>query len=125
MFKKRNSLILSLAEHRYNALLSIDAQLDLGNGLSVSSFSTSIEQLRRKLGQYNTMKSSLDGMLEEIRTLENQLADQRELVLLAVATKFGKNSDEYVRAGGSRKLNRRSRTKPTSPDQMSVAGTGN
>ena len=125
MFKKRGSFILSQAELRLNALTAIDAQLDLGNGISVSNFSASIETLRSKLSLYNTAKSELDGMLEEIRTLENQLADQRELVLLAVATKFGKNSNEYVTAGGSRKLNRRSRQKPATPDKMSTVGTGN
>ena len=114
-----------MAEQRRNALVAIDPNLDLGNGLTLPNFSGSIVQLRDKLDGYNTMMSMLDGMLEELRTLENLVADQRELMLMGVAAKFGKNSDEYVTAGGKRKLNRRSRVKPATPVQQSTAGTGN
>lgn len=56
---------------------------------------------------YNTSVSDLDSQLSAIKTKEKSIRDQRERMLQFVAAKFGKDSDEYVAAGGIRKSERK------------------
>lgn len=105
--KKRGSLILDKAERRAAALKSINLMLDLGGELTLSSYSTQIEDLRAHVTEYNTLLSNLDRLSNEILAKERSLGDLSELMLMGVATRFGKNSNEYEMAGGVRKVDRK------------------
>lgn len=50
--------------------------------------------------QYNTDLSALDGSFNEIQSDERKLDDYSGRMLAAVAAKYGKDSDEYEKAGG-------------------------
>lgn len=105
--KKRSSSVLAKAEQRAAALKSISETLDLSYGLTLESFTTQIEGLRALLAEYNTVLSNLDKAANEITTNERSLSDLCELMLMGVATKYGKNSNEYEMAGGIRKSDRK------------------
>lgn len=108
--RKRSSAILNKAELRIAALKSIDTSLDLGNGLTVQSFSEVIEDTRQQLEAYNTALSTVDQTRNIVAENEKILAELCERMLAGVASKYGKNSDEYQMAGGVRKSDRKRNT---------------
>ncbi|PSB29410.1 hypothetical protein [Stenomitos frigidus] len=79
---------------------SIGANLDVGNGLTLPSFSTLIETMRTKENAYNSALSNLDKLYQEMLETERELSDMAEHMLLGVATKYGKSCVEYGMAGG-------------------------
>jgi hypothetical protein len=105
--KRRSSVIVEKAQTRLAAVKSIDTSLDLGNGISVKSYATLLEDARTKLEKYNTVLSLVDDAYTDMSAAEKALADQTEKVLIAVAYQYGKDSNEYKMAGGIRKSDRK------------------
>lgn len=101
--KKRTSPIAEAAGVRADSLESIDTNLDLGNGNTLAAFRSAISGVAFQLSTYNTKLSELDGLLNALEAGEKGLADFSERMLTGVATKFGKNSDQYEKAGGTKK----------------------
>ena len=128
---KRSSVALQKAEKREAGLQSINSNLDLGNGLTLESYSTLVDNLRSQIALYNSALSNLDALSRQIKDTEQRLRDLSEQMLLGVAAKYGKNSQEYGKAGGIPKSERRrpSRRRTTeqvvkpSPLQMIAAPT--
>lgn len=110
--KKKRSTTLDKAQVRLAALKSIDANLNVGHGLTARAYANLISRTRRKLERYNTTLSLLDKLQIELIELERSLADMTERMLTGVATKFGKSSTEYEMAGGTRRPERRRRQSP-------------
>jgi hypothetical protein len=112
--RKRNSATLEQSERRLESLRSISETLDLGGGVSLSTYTDIITDLRMKLAAYNTALSSLDKLSGEVKEAERAAKEISEKLLLGVGGRYGKNSLEYEMAGGSRrKSNRRL---PASPE---------
>jgi hypothetical protein len=102
-YKKKASPAMAQAVQRISGVKSIAADLDLGNGLTVADYQTAIDEVKAVLDTYNTHLSLADE-------LKNNLADKEKLVtefsvrmLAGVAAKFGKDSNEYQMAGGTKK----------------------
>lgn len=109
-YRKRNSKDLEKAGQRLAGMKSIDPALDLGNGLSVATYLSVIEETDVALEGYNTQLSQADGLQNEFFAKEKNLRDMSERMLVGVAARYGKDSDEYEKAGGTKKsLRRRSR----------------
>ncbi len=106
-FKKRTSPDLDKAQKRVAALASIDAALDLGGGLTLAAYRQQVQSLTTKLETYNTALSTVDEIGNQIRGEEKKLKDLTERMLAGVAAKHGKDSDEYEKAGGTRKSERK------------------
>ncbi|MEH1968367.1 hypothetical protein [Nostoc sp.] len=104
---KRTSKMLEKAVRRAAGINSIDPNLDLGNGLTLTAFSTLIETMRTRENTYNSALSSLDKFYREMLETERELADVAEHMLMGVATRYGKSSVEYGMAGGVPKNQRR------------------
>jgi uncharacterized protein YukE len=102
-----------VAVTRLSAVKSIDAKLDLGNGINVEVYERQINDLRDKLNAYNTMLSQVDAQLNEINELDKVLRDYSERMLAGIASKYGKNSNEYEQAGGKKKSERKRPSKKT------------
>lgn len=96
-----------VAVTRLSAIKSIDARLDLGNGIDVVAYEKRINDLRDKLNAYNTLLSQVDAHLNDILVLEKDLRDYSERMLTGIASRYGKNSNEYEQAGGKRKSERK------------------
>jgi hypothetical protein len=116
---KRTSSALEKAVRRAAGLASIDPNLDLGNGLTLPSFSTLIETMRTRENDYNSALSNLDKLYREMLETERELSDMAEHMLLGVATKYGKSSIEYGMAGGVPKNQRRKGLRGESPNPNS------
>ena len=104
---KRTSLLLDKARIRANNLVSIDPGLDLGNGLSVPAYQEQINALQTTLDRHNNLLSELDAIANDIAAAEKTLADYSERMLNGVSVRFGKDSNEYEKAGGVRKSERK------------------
>ena len=105
--QKRKSNVLDSAQSRSAGLASISSTLDLGNGLTLVSFNSAIADARAKLDAYNAALSAVDSTNNTLLKVEKDLTALNERMLLGVAAKFGKDSNEYEMAGGVRKSERK------------------
>jgi hypothetical protein len=105
--QKRNSSALTKAERRLEGLQTIHPDLDFGHGFSITDYNTKVQHLREKLAVYNQAKTMVDKAQNALVDAERELNNYSEHMLLSVASRYGKNSDEYEMAGGTRKSNRR------------------
>ncbi|WP_035139294.1 hypothetical protein [Fischerella sp. PCC 9605] len=105
--RKRNSSALTKAERRIEGLQTINPDLDFGNGLSIATYNTMVNELREKLAAYNQARTMVDKTHNALVDAERALNNYSEHMLLSVASRYGKNSDEYEMAGGTRKSDRR------------------
>lgn len=105
--QKRTSSISESAKLRLAGLQSIDPALDLGGGLTVASFKADIEGVDADLNTYNTMLSDVDQFQNRLAAKEDKLNDKSTRMLAAVGARFGKDSDEYEKAGGTRASERK------------------
>jgi len=104
---KRGSKVLDRAQRRIAALKSISPTLDLGNGVTIDSFAALIKTTQDKLETYNSSLSTVDLTQGALEVAEKSLMELTEHMLLSVAAKYGKNSDEYKMAGGVRRSDRK------------------
>ena len=109
-YRKKTSSHYEKAVTRLAALKSIDEKMDLGNGLTVAIYANALNDLRTKVDKYNTHLSVADEFKNQVGESEKTLKDLSERMLSGVASKFGKNSDEYEKAGGVKKSERKKRT---------------
>ncbi|MBC6436410.1 hypothetical protein FM036_46985 [Nostoc sp. HG1] len=100
---KRGSKVLDRAQRRIAALKSISPTLDLGNGVTIDSFAALIKTTQDKLETYKSSLSTVDLTQGALEVAEKSLMELTEHMLLSVAAKYGKNSDEYKMAGGVRR----------------------
>ncbi|MDZ8262852.1 hypothetical protein [Nostoc sp. ChiQUE01b] len=105
--RKRNSIALTKAERRIEGMQTINLQLDFGNGFSIATYNTKVLELREKLAAYNQARTMVDKTQNALVNAERDLNDYSEQMLLSVASRYGKNSDEYEMAGGTRKSDRK------------------
>ena len=113
--RKKSSTALTKSERRLAGMKSIDAKLDLGNGLTVASFEKEIVQLRQKISDYNTLLSKADAAANDVASLEKALSSTSQRMLMGVALKYGKDSSKYEMAGGTRRSERK-RRRPAQPE---------
>lgn len=105
---KRSSPTLEKALRRVAGMRSISPTLEFGDGLSLTEYDSRIQTLQTQLSNYNTLLSTLDEMAGRLSLIEAELRSYSEKMLMSVATRYGKDSLEYVQAGGKqRKSSRR------------------
>ena len=104
---KLSSRTLEKADRRFASLKSINPRLDLGDGATIESFKVLIEHTRTQVEYYNTLLSSIDAAKTSVVEAEKLLSALSEKMLIGVAFKYGKDSQEYQMAGGTRKSDRK------------------
>ena len=114
--KLERVLAIEKARTRLAAIKSIDAVLDLGNGITAVNYETEINSLNADLQTYNTALSTVDDLYNNCIIKINTVRDWNERILAGVATKYGKNSSQYEMAGGVKKSERK---KPVFKDKKS------
>ncbi|WP_335229817.1 hypothetical protein [Nostoc sp.] len=105
--RKRNSMSLTKAERRIEGMQTINPQLDFSNGFSIATYNTKVIELREKLAAYNQAQTIVDKTQNALVEAERELNTYSEQMLLNVASCYGKNSDEYEMAGGTRRSDRK------------------
>lgn len=108
---KKTSSHYEAAVTRLSAIKSIDTKLDLGNGINVETYEKNIASLRDRINIYNTLLSQIDAQLNVIMEEDKALRDYSDRILTGIASKYGKNSNEYEQAGGTKKNERKRVTK--------------
>jgi uncharacterized protein YukE len=106
-YLKKSSKDFENAIKRMASLKSIDPALDLGNGLSVETYQQSIDQVSNVMEAYNTQLSLADSLSSNLKEKEKLLRSFTERMLTGVAAKFGKDSEQYQKAGGTKKSERK------------------
>jgi hypothetical protein len=108
---KRTSAAADKATTRAAALSSISPALDLGNGLTLAAYNLAIADIAAsntgKLALYNAALSTVDGQLNDLQAAEKALNTLGETMLTGVGVKYGKDSNEYEKAGGVRTSERK------------------
>ncbi|MEH1835078.1 MAG: hypothetical protein V7L29_24225 [Nostoc sp.] len=74
-------------------------------GLTIQAYNIIINDLRSKLAAYNTALSSIDKLTDDVKNAEQAVIAISEKMLLGVASRYGKTSQEYEMAGGVRRSN--------------------
>lgn len=97
----RGSAAINKAQRRLASLKAIDENLDLGYGLTTTGYAQMIETVRSAVEAHNTLVSKIDESRRHVNALEKELADLTARMLSGVSTKYGRNSNEYRKAGGS------------------------
>jgi hypothetical protein len=105
--RKRNSMSLTKAERRIEGMQTINPELDFSNGFSIAIYNTKVIELREKLAAYNQAQTIVDKTHNALIEAERELNTYSEQMLLNVASRYGKNSDEYEMAGGTRRSDRK------------------
>lgn len=97
---------MTIASERLNGIKTIDPDLDLGNDLTTALYKSKIDAIKASLDKYNSLLAQADEQANIFDNLEKELRDLNERFLLAVAVRYGKDSNEYEMAGGTRKSDR-------------------
>ncbi|MBS1797381.1 MAG: hypothetical protein JSS81_26400 [Acidobacteria bacterium] len=95
------------AQQRVNGMKSVDAALDLGNGLSVESMNGQIKTVTDAINEYNTLIATLDDRSNRIETEVKRLRDMTTRALAGAEFKYGADSSEYEMIGGTRMSDRK------------------
>jgi hypothetical protein len=111
---KRSSRVLPKAEQRLAGLKSIEPNLDMGKGCSISALEAAMATARHKLEAYNSILSTVDAAYHEALEAERSLSNLSEKMLLSVAVQYGRTSTEYEMAGGVRRAQKVSPIRQTS-----------
>lgn len=103
----RMSPVLEDSLRRLERIMAINPVPNFGTGFTLAEYETSLNELRSILASYNTSIGISDQLLTQLKTKEKTVRDMRERLLTAIAFIYGKDSDEYVAAGGIRKSERK------------------
>lgn len=125
--RKRNSNVLARAERRIESLRSISTALDFGAGLTLQAYAAAIDHLRAKIAAYNTGLSAIDQMADDVSAAEAAVLELSEKMLMGVGSRYGRASQEYEMAGGSRRRKQRltpSSAAPTSSPTAPASSNG-
>ena len=99
---KRRSVPIEKARRRCDAVCTIDPKLDFGEGLTVSAYQAKIKAANEQLITYNSLVAQTDAAGSELRVLESEVSALSRRLLKGVASRFGEDSAEYGKAGGTR-----------------------
>ena len=89
-------------EERLTGLKSIDAALELHNGIKIADGEVLKTNFKKIEEEYKIMMSNLDAKRTELKEAEKLLNHFSKSALIGVKSQFGDDSTEYAKAGGTR-----------------------
>ncbi len=99
----RGSEILERAKRKAANLKSIDPEMAFDEERSITALTQRVESLSSKLESYNEALAMIDSAKIEIDKMEAELADLMDQLMTGVIFRYGKDSPEVQKAGGTRK----------------------
>ena len=117
---KTTSIALAKAQQRITGLRWIDEKLDFSNGLSISTYQTAIDAMQDSLEIYNKALMAIDEAKKAMAVADKNLTQMNERVLVSVASKYGRDSLEYKKSGGTPSSERK---RPASRTPKTYAST--
>ena len=85
---RRKSTPLDVAKTRWQGLVSQDPAMDLGNGLSVQAFGTSIAELDMQLLKVNNLGADIQTERAKLVEMEREMRDLNDRYMKATAAKY-------------------------------------
>ena len=110
-YQRKSSKAIAEAQERAGNLRAIDPNLDLGNNLTVATYDARITEVQTALDAYNGLLAQADAAGNDFRALEKELRGLSSQMLSAVKVKYGRDSNEYEMAGGTRLSERKKRSR--------------
>lgn len=107
--KRTVSKIIQAAAARASGLESIDPMPDLGTDVTLTALKAAIVEGQNRINAYNTLLAEADEARNLVQASEEKVRQCSSRLLAAVAAKFGRDSNEYEMAGGTRTSDRRRR----------------
>jgi hypothetical protein len=114
---KRTSPIFAKATKRMASLRSISPTLELSEGVNLADYELEVQKLQTTIATYNTLLSSVDEAAGQITAQELIVRQYSERILLGVAFRYGKDSLQYMQAGGKIRKPSKTRSTPQSNSQ--------
>jgi hypothetical protein len=113
-YKKRDkSPEVTKASQRIDKIKTIEEDFDLGNNLTRVNYEQKIKLVVDQTADYNQKLALVDSAMITLDQLERELADFTDRILKGVGMKYGFDSIEYEKAGGTRKGDKK---RPSSPN---------
>lgn len=100
---------------RLSKIKSVEADFTANENVSVAKLEENIRQSEAILDEYNQMLAASAAKANEYDASVRKGMDLSERLLDAVGLKYGKDSNEYEMAGGTRKSDRKKPAKKTTP----------
>jgi hypothetical protein len=110
-YQRKSSRIIADALERSGNLRAIDPNLDLGNDLTVAAYDAKIAEVQAALDTYNGQLAQADAGGNNFKAVEKELRDLSSLMLSGVKVKYGRDSNEYEMAGGTRLSDRKKKSR--------------
>lgn len=101
-YKRKTSQVLAAARERSTNLKAIDPNFSLSESLSVSGLDSQIERTQDSLDSYNSLLAQADAAGNNFLNDEKDLRELSARMLAGVGAHYGKDSNEYEMAGGTR-----------------------
>ena len=118
--KKASTNILAKAQQRLLGMKAVNAKLNLGNGLTTTSFEKEIVTMQQKLATYHGLLAQADEISDELKMMDKKISELSGRVLSGVAAQYGRDSIEYEKAGGIRSSERRRRKRPVEKEALAA-----
>jgi hypothetical protein len=107
-YKKRGeSPEVTKTSQRIDKIKTIVNDFDLGNGLTQTAYEQKIAMVVNQTAVYNKQLAGVDSEMIILDRYEKELADFSDTMLKAVGVKYGFDSIEYEKAGGTRKSDKK------------------
>lgn len=101
-YKRKTSNVIKNAQVRAANLEAISGTLDLGNGLTLVNLQAEIAAAQALLDDYNIKLAQADAALNSFKAKEKELKTLNARLLAGVGVIYGKDSNQYEQAGGTR-----------------------
>ncbi len=105
--KRKISPAIAKAKVRISGMKTIDPMLDLGNGMNLVTYEAAIQDTEQRIEAYNMAIANVSQLQSSVAEAEAMLAELSERMLSTIAGRYGKKSDQYEMAGGTKRTARR------------------
>ena len=106
-FKKRNSVVITKAKKRKLSIGSISTTFKVSDEVTFEKYEQLITETDKTLNEYNELLRLADEKANILDALEIKLRDWNLRMLEGVSSVYGKDSNEYEKAGGVRRSDRK------------------
>jgi hypothetical protein len=110
-FRKKNSEIILKAKRRSLSIGSISTTFKVSDDVTFDKYEQVIVEADKAQNDYNEQLRLADEKSNILDDSLSKLKDWNERMLEGVGSVYGKNSNEYEKAGGVRKTDRKRRSR--------------
>ncbi len=107
--------IMGKARMRISSVKTVSPTFQITTGLTITEYEEKLDLLTSSVDKYNGILGEADALSNNIDDMVKEVKDLNERLLLSVGSIYGKNSNEYEKAGGVRKSDRKKYVRKEKP----------